>query len=61
VVAAGYRNRFGHPHADVLGRYERAGARITRTDRDGAVSVLLTSTGVEVDSERHRRGRYWLQ
>jgi competence protein ComEC len=61
VVAAGYRNRFGHPHADVVGRYERAGARIARTDRDGAVSVSLTAAGIEVVSERHRRGRYWLQ
>jgi competence protein ComEC len=61
VVAAGYRNRFGHPHRDVLERYERAGARIARTDLDGAVSMVLTAAGIEVDSERHRRGRYWLQ
>src|SRR5262245_66006117 len=61
IVAAGYRNRFGHPHGDVLERYEKAGARIARTDRDGAVSVFLTEAGIEVLSERHRRARYWLQ
>jgi competence protein ComEC len=61
VIAAGYRNRFGHPHGDVLERYERAGARVARTDRDGAVNVSLTANGIEVVSERHRRGRYWLQ
>jgi len=61
VVAAGYRNRFGHPNGEVLERYGAAGARIARTDLHGAVSVLLTASGVEVISERHRRGRYWLQ
>jgi competence protein ComEC len=61
VFAAGYRNRFGHPSGEVVERYERAGARIARTDRDGAVRIVLTDSAVAVDGERHRRGRYWLQ
>ena len=60
VVNAGYRNRFGHPHGEVLERYEKAGAGIARTDLHGAVSIFL-GKGVEVVGERHRRGRYWLQ
>ena len=61
VVAAGYRNRFRHPNGEVLQRYQGAGARIARTDLDGAVGIVLTQSGVDVTGERHRRGRYWLQ
>ena len=61
VVAAGYRNRFGHPNGEVMARYATAGARVVRTDLDGAVSVVVAQAGVDVAGERHRRGRYWLQ
>ena len=46
VISAGARNRYGHPHAPVLSRLERAGARIVRTDRDGAVRVRAFDTGL---------------
>jgi competence protein ComEC len=39
VLQVGVRNRFGHPDPEVVRRLERAGARIYRTDRDGAVTV----------------------
>ena len=60
VVPAGYRSRFGHPHAEVLERYHAAGVQVVRTDRDGAVSVFLKED-VLVTTERARRSRYWLQ
>lgn len=59
VVAAGYRSRFGHPHERVLERYRARGARIARTDLDGAVSVRLDASSAHVESERARRPRYW--
>ena len=59
VVPAGYRNRFGHPARDVLERYERAGVGVLRTDRDGAVSVLLKKDSLQVRGERLGRPRYW--
>jgi competence protein ComEC len=37
VFTVGYRNIFNLPNRKVLNRYERAGCRISRTDRDGAV------------------------
>jgi len=60
VVTAGYRNRFGHPHPEVLERYRAAGATVSRTDLDGAVTVVLENE-IRLASERARRGRYWLQ
>jgi len=59
VVPAGYRNRFGHPNAEVLGRYSLMHIRIFRTDRDGAVTVRLSERGVDVKGERRQRRRYW--
>jgi competence protein ComEC len=59
VFTAGYRNRFGHPRADVVARYERAGAAIARTDRDGAVSVTLGAAPVVAQAERETHKRYW--
>jgi competence protein ComEC len=59
IVTAGYRNRFGHPNAEVLERYAGAGTSIFRTDRDGAVHVRLKSAEVRVEAERALRPRYW--
>lgn len=59
VVPAGYRNRFGHPAADVLGRYADAGVALRRTDLEGAVEARLSARGAKVEGERDRRRRYW--
>jgi competence protein ComEC len=59
VVPAGYRNRFGHPARDVLERYAAAGVRVLRTDRDGAVQVVLKPGSIGVEAERVRVPRYW--
>jgi competence protein ComEC len=60
VVPVGYRSRFGHPNAEVLARYRAAGAQVLRTDLDGAITVQLGAE-IALETERHRRGRYWLQ
>jgi competence protein ComEC len=56
VIPVGYRNRFGHPSAEVLARLD---GRVLRTDRDGAVHVVLASDKLEIRAERQRRRRYW--
>ncbi|MGC4090635.1 MAG: hypothetical protein QM756_22735 [Polyangiaceae bacterium] len=43
TISCGVRNRFGHPVPEVMARIARAGARVLRTDRDGALQ--LTSDG----------------
>lgn len=55
VVSAGYRNRFGHPHPEVVSRYQQAGATVLRTDRDGAVT--LSTDGRRVWVATYRDGR----
>lgn len=59
IVPAGYRNRFGHPSREVLERYAGAGVRVVRTDLDGAVSVTLGKSALQVGTERGLRPRYW--
>ncbi|MEQ9503645.1 MAG: DNA internalization-related competence protein ComEC/Rec2 [Deltaproteobacteria bacterium] len=48
VFTVGHRDRFGHPHAEVVERWQEAGARVWRTDRDGAVTVVVGEEGVRV-------------
>jgi competence protein ComEC len=50
VISAGCRNRFGHPHALTLASLAAAGARVWRTDHDGAVTVTTDGESLEVSS-----------
>jgi competence protein ComEC len=60
VIAAGYRNRFGHPRGEILTRYSHAGAARPRTDRDGAITAtLIRGRPIDVFAERERARRYW--
>jgi competence protein ComEC len=46
VISVGARNPFHHPTPDALARLEAAGARIYRTDRDGA--LILETDGASL-------------
>jgi competence protein ComEC len=48
IVSSGSRNRFGHPAPTTLAALELAGARVWRTDRDGAVVVTTDGHSLEV-------------
>ena len=54
LVSAGRRNPFGHPSPDVLGRLAASGARVYRTDRDGA--IVLETDGATLDVTRWAAG-----
>ena len=53
-ISAGWRNRYGHPHAAVLRRYGLIGARSWVTGRDGA---LAWSSAHPSQVRAHRRER----
>ncbi len=60
LIAAGYRNRFGHPNDEVLDRYRALGSRIYRTDRDGALLLAIGRDGtLSVQRYRELYRRYW--
>src|SRR6266540_3324942 len=46
IISAGARNPFRHPTPEALARLEAAGARIYRTDRDGA--IIIETDGVHL-------------
>jgi competence protein ComEC len=45
VISAGWRNRYGFPHTDVLRRLGNISCKVWRTDQSGA--VLITTDGTE--------------
>ena len=60
LIAAGYRNRFGHPIDEVLDRYRMLGSRIYRTDYDGALLLTIAGNGaITVQRYRALYRRYW--
>ncbi|HEX5068672.1 MAG TPA: DNA internalization-related competence protein ComEC/Rec2, partial [Vicinamibacterales bacterium] len=56
LISAGRGNLFGHPSPDVVSRLERAGARIFRTDLDGAIAVETDGVSVRVSTVS---GKVW--
>jgi competence protein ComEC len=47
IISAGENNPYGHPSPDLLARLQSAGARILRTDRNGAVQILTDGNALE--------------
>ena len=55
LISAGWRNRFGFPHVDVLNRLNRLGARTWCTAQDGAVSIVTNGDTYRIaPSRRHQ-------
>jgi competence protein ComEC len=55
LVSAGRRNPFGHPSPAVLARLAGAGARVYRTDRDGAIVLETDGATLHVTRWAGRR------
>ena len=46
MISVGARNRYGHPHTDVLNRVVGSGARILRTDLSGDIVIRARRSGL---------------
>jgi len=53
LISLGWRNQFRFPAPEVAARYAARGTRVLRTDRDGAISVVISPAGdIEVQCAR---------
>lgn len=63
IFQMGYRNRYGHPAAEVAARYQQLGLNTLRTDQTGALHFELNSqTSADqftTDIYRLSHARYW--
>lgn len=60
IFTVGYRNRFGHPKADIVERYRRRGIQTYRSDEDGAVLLSFNEKdGLIAQSWLKAQRRYW--
>jgi competence protein ComEC len=48
IISVGEDNPYGHPNAELLERLADAGVRVLRTDRNGAVHILMDNKSLEV-------------
>ena len=54
IISCGYKNKFEHPHPEILERFEKSGAKIYRTDYNGTVSLYSNGEELEVITEKLR-------
>ena len=61
LFPAGYRDRYGHPHADVLRRFRERSVKPLQTASDGAIRVRLPARGALPQPCAWRAGRrpFW--
>ena len=59
VFTVGYRNRFGHPHPQVVTRFREIDANILRSDTGGLIRLTFGEAGVVASEYRRSHRRYW--
>ncbi|MDA7745037.1 DNA internalization-related competence protein ComEC/Rec2 [bacterium] len=60
VFSAGYQHHFGHPHADVIKRYELFGSKQWATANNGAVTFEWDNSGdLKVLTAKESKARFW--
>ena len=60
LVSAGYRSRFGHPHADTVQRFREHGIELVNTAEAGCLRLRLGAAGVHWQERcRMARHAYW--
>ena len=63
AVSVGENNPFNHPSPEAIARLAAEGARVFRTDRDGAITYLSNGTEAQISAfaqaKQVPRARYW--
>ncbi|MCC4620243.1 DNA internalization-related competence protein ComEC/Rec2 [Xanthomonas cassavae CFBP 4642] len=59
LVSSGHGNRFGHPRAQVVQRWQGSGAEVLDTAQSGAIRVWLEADGLQVRERRRWQPRLW--
>jgi competence protein ComEC len=59
LIPAGYRNPFGHPHSQVIARYQALNAHYLSSANSGAISVNLKNGVWQVQGLRQTDRHYW--
>ncbi|GAB4507828.1 MAG: DNA internalization-related competence protein ComEC/Rec2 [Sulfuricaulis sp.] len=59
LFPVGYRNRYRHPHPDVVRRYAGRGIVLHDSAASGALEFRLNAEGLDVAAYRTRHRRYW--
>lgn len=61
VFTSGYRNRFGHPHPDIVARYQQLNSKLYHSGEDGAIIFSIHKGQLNsVQRYRSQLKRYWL-
>jgi competence protein ComEC len=58
IFSSGYRNRFHHPAAEVMARYQQFQVSVLNTSCDGAI-IIRSGESLEVQRWRRHTRRYW--
>ncbi|MHB1215804.1 MAG: DNA internalization-related competence protein ComEC/Rec2 [Thiobacillus sp.] len=59
VFTMGHRNRYGHPHPQVVTRFREIDARMLRSDSGGLIRFDFGEAGIEASQYRPTHRRYW--
>lgn len=52
LISVGAGNDYGHPHQNVMKRYQKQGAEIYRTDKDGTITIVSDGKSYTVKKEK---------
>lgn len=50
IISVGRESIFGHPHREVIDRWQAAGARVLTTGECGTITVILRETTIDVET-----------
>lgn len=59
LLAAGYRNHYGHPHDSVMARYQARGIEVLSTVNSGTIELSFAAQELQVRRYRQHQARFW--